>query len=607
MFIVSLAIADLTVGMVVMPISTIYIFTDEWPFGLAVCQLWIGVDYTASTASILNLFILSLDRYWSVTSPLRYLSKRTKRRALVMISIVWFISSLWLIPIIGWHHFVNNGVRKLGDNQCDTEYANDISVKIITGILNYYLPVGIMYGLYSKIFMEIRKRSNLELGQYINSSKHKGSPVPRMSLSEDSDDKRRSDQVRMPAARPEVNELTIQNRFHDCDTGTGTGTETDITDDEQKIHKGSYTNLRLIRITPKNHVTNNVMTSSDVASSDSDRRVQYLYDEVVLDPTTEKVEKLLYEEHNNSANGVRSNTDSKPKRTGSRGTRILETSMTSIPTTRTVMSEKDVRFLPCSDKTQENSTRFPKEAHPVKGKVIRPRIRILDDQDTFDGDGDTDTLCTPVSPAPSPALEELPPVKKSTSRAPIPNTVVSCLSPRTTRLTLPDNTGPSKYPRHRKRHGRVAQLRDLFRSRHRQAPPSRQRQNSALIKQAVRWKKKVDHTKHRRSSALNKEIKAARQLGVIMGAFTLCFLPYFVCFMVVAFCENCVGNTLMVVVTWFGYINSTLNPFLYPLCNSNFRRKFRSMLRMKADEKDLRASKYYTACTKMNANQSYTP
>ena len=30
------------------------------------------------------------------------------------------------------------------------------------------------------------------------------------------------------------------------------------------------------------------------------------------------------------------------------------------------------------------------------------------------------------------------------------------------------------------------------------------------------------------SSALRKEIKAARQLGVIMGAFTVCFLPYFV-------------------------------------------------------------------------------
>ena len=38
---------------------------DDWQFGHVVCQFWLSVDYTASTASIFNLFILSLDRYWS--------------------------------------------------------------------------------------------------------------------------------------------------------------------------------------------------------------------------------------------------------------------------------------------------------------------------------------------------------------------------------------------------------------------------------------------------------------------------------------------------------------------------------------------------------------
>ena len=42
MFIVSLAVADLVVGVVVMPISTIYTFSQHWPFGLVLCQFWIG-------------------------------------------------------------------------------------------------------------------------------------------------------------------------------------------------------------------------------------------------------------------------------------------------------------------------------------------------------------------------------------------------------------------------------------------------------------------------------------------------------------------------------------------------------------------------------------
>jgi hypothetical protein len=89
MFILSLAIADLIVGAIVMPISSTYVLTHDWLFGRALCQFFILTDYTASTASILNILILSLDRYWSIKSPLQYLRKRTKKRALAMICIVW--------------------------------------------------------------------------------------------------------------------------------------------------------------------------------------------------------------------------------------------------------------------------------------------------------------------------------------------------------------------------------------------------------------------------------------------------------------------------------------------------------------------------------------
>ena len=144
MFIVSLAVADLIVGLIVMPISTIYIFTGDWPFGVAVCQIWIGIDYTASTASILNLFILSLDRYWSVRAPLQYLHKRTRRRALSMISVVWVVSCLWVIPIVGWHYFSHGGVRSVPSDVCDTEYAKDSVFKLVAAFFNFYLPLSVM-------------------------------------------------------------------------------------------------------------------------------------------------------------------------------------------------------------------------------------------------------------------------------------------------------------------------------------------------------------------------------------------------------------------------------------------------------------------------------
>ena len=47
MYIVSLALADLIVGLVVMPVSAVYIFTDHWLFGLPLCQFWIGESLRA--------------------------------------------------------------------------------------------------------------------------------------------------------------------------------------------------------------------------------------------------------------------------------------------------------------------------------------------------------------------------------------------------------------------------------------------------------------------------------------------------------------------------------------------------------------------------------
>lgn len=85
-------------------------------------------------------------------------------------------------------------------------------------------------------------------------------------------------------------------------------------------------------------------------------------------------------------------------------------------------------------------------------------------------------------------------------------------------------------------------------------------------------------TVHSSGLISQKERKAARQLGVIMCAFMVCWLPYFIMFLVVAVCPTCTGDSLNNVTLWLGYINSTLNPVLYPLCNVKFRRAFARMM-----------------------------
>jgi hypothetical protein len=54
------------------------------------------------------------------------------------------------------------------------------------------------------------------------------------------------------------------------------------------------------------------------------------------------------------------------------------------------------------------------------------------------------------------------------------------------------------------------------------------------------------------SSRLRQEKKAARQLGVILGAFILCWMPYIITFIVTAYCTNCVSSTVHQVAIWLG-------------------------------------------------------
>ncbi|XP_056157878.1 histamine H1 receptor [Lampris incognitus] len=103
--------------------------------------------------------------------------------------------------------------------------------------------------------------------------------------------------------------------------------------------------------------------------------------------------------------------------------------------------------------------------------------------------------------------------------------------------------------------------------------------NGVTLKES--WYTFVDKFCQRmQSSRIRKERKAAKQLGFIIAAFLLCWIPYFIAFMVMAFCRECVHHNLHMFTIWLGYVNSTLNPFIYPLCNGNFKKVFRNILHM---------------------------
>uniref|UniRef100_A0A146LKI9 Alpha-2B adrenergic receptor n=1 Tax=Lygus hesperus TaxID=30085 RepID=A0A146LKI9_LYGHE len=88
-----------------------------------------------------------------------------------------------------------------------------------------------------------------------------------------------------------------------------------------------------------------------------------------------------------------------------------------------------------------------------------------------------------------------------------------------------------------------------------------------------------DPEREKRRIARKKEKRATLILGLIMGSFIACWLPFFFLYILVPMCSICdVPDFAFAVAFWLGYMNSALNPVIYTIFNKDFRRAFRRIL-----------------------------
>ncbi|XP_048001801.1 probable G-protein coupled receptor No18 [Leguminivora glycinivorella] len=94
-------------------------------------------------------------------------------------------------------------------------------------------------------------------------------------------------------------------------------------------------------------------------------------------------------------------------------------------------------------------------------------------------------------------------------------------------------------------------------------------------KNTTRHRTHSEHSENNRVSSLRRETKTAQTLSLVVGGFVACWLPFFLYYLLTPFIpSNYVNPVLMYILTWLGWFNSAINPFIYAFYSPDFRLAF---------------------------------
>ncbi|NXD43576.1 DRD3 protein, partial [Copsychus sechellarum] len=151
--VVSLAVADLLVAILVMPwMVYLEVTGGVWTFSRICCDIFVTMDVMMCTASILNLCAISIDRYTAVVKPVQYqyrTGQSSCRRVSLMIVIVWMLAFAVSCPLLF-------GFNTTGDPSVCS--ISNPSFVIYSSVVSFYLPFMVTLLLYVRIYLVLRQR-----------------------------------------------------------------------------------------------------------------------------------------------------------------------------------------------------------------------------------------------------------------------------------------------------------------------------------------------------------------------------------------------------------------------------------------------------------------
>ena len=150
-FLMSLAIADCLVAILVMPMGMIAEVLGHFPLPHYACIIFATMDVLCCTSSIWHMSTMSMDRYFTIRFPFRYGRNKTRRIMLLKIIAVWAISvavssPVFVLGIIDKNSVLSNGICA----------PNNAFFKIYGSIFAFYIPFLIMIITYALTMRSLR-------------------------------------------------------------------------------------------------------------------------------------------------------------------------------------------------------------------------------------------------------------------------------------------------------------------------------------------------------------------------------------------------------------------------------------------------------------------
>lgn len=161
-FVVSLAVADFLVAVLVMPFSLVRSI-DTWHFGDCFCRVHFILDVTFCTCSIFNLSCIALERYIAICDPLHYPARMAPRSVAVLLLLCWILPLIISTICVSFGMYTPSPAAVLnsstqGDTQiCPTTF--NVPFAVATSVMSFFIPMIFMLFAYGKIFIVAQKQA----------------------------------------------------------------------------------------------------------------------------------------------------------------------------------------------------------------------------------------------------------------------------------------------------------------------------------------------------------------------------------------------------------------------------------------------------------------